>query len=175
MIGAEITQLLGAFPAQPGAEPDMRLRIQAYFEALGDAPAWAVQQARLQVIRGDAPGLDRRWAPTPPQFAKLVRDQLAPFEADLAELRALAKAGSAPDEPQASPEQRKRVATLFADLAKEMRMSKTPGDAAMHERQVALQTRGDARLFAAMCKRAGIDPAGGVSPALLKSLERAAE
>lgn len=94
-IGIELAKLVSAFPTQDQSDASASLRVEAYFDALGSAPVWAVREARLKIIRGDAldengKALDKRFAPTPPQFAELVRLELRPFRGDLEDLVALA-------------------------------------------------------------------------------------
>lgn len=68
------------------------LRVDAYFEALGDFPAWAVQDARLKINSGTVTDINKAFAPTPAQFADVVRnifDPPNPFRTRLGdELRA---------------------------------------------------------------------------------------
>jgi hypothetical protein len=113
LIAAELAKLLAAFPAQAQSDAPASLRIEAYFEAVGDAPAWAVQQARLRIIRGEVGSLDTRFAPNPPQLAAVVRDLLSSLRNDLADLERLS---AAVVEHVPTPEERARVAAKFAEL-----------------------------------------------------------
>jgi hypothetical protein len=88
-IGVELGKLLAAFPNQdPGVT--VALKIEAYGEAISDAPLWAIRTARLQVVRGDVG--DGRFAPTPPEFARIVNDVMRALRRDLADLEAMAVA-----------------------------------------------------------------------------------
>jgi hypothetical protein len=117
-IGVELAKLLTAFPTQDQADISATMRIDAYADALGAAPAWAVREARLKIFRGEAPDIDKRFAPTPPQFAAIVNGILRPFHDDLSDLEALSKI-----EPEFAPgeEERARIGQGFdalrADLA----------------------------------------------------------
>ena len=115
LIAAEIAKLLTAFPRQDTGDSELSLRIDAYFEAVGDAPAWAVQQARLRIIRGEVGSLDTRFAPNPPQVAAIVRDLLSSLRNDLADLERLS---AAVVEHVPTPEERERVVAGFDKLRK---------------------------------------------------------
>lgn len=171
LIGVEIAKLLAAFPVQAtGSDVSADLRVDAYAEAIGAAPAWAVQRARLRVVRGEVEGLDPRWCPTPPQFALLVRAELETPKRELADLRAIAMAQPA-DEP-VPPEVRERRAAELQALAEKFRADQRARDGERRARRDETLERANARAFAAECAAHGVDPAGGVSPALLASLHR---
>lgn len=115
-IGVELAKLIAAFPTQdPGMTAS--LRIEAYSDALHDAPAWAVHEARLRIVRGAVEGLDKRFAPTPPQLAEIVAGILRPLRDDLSTLCELEAIGVI-EEP--SEEERARVASGFVALAEEL-------------------------------------------------------
>lgn len=118
-IGAELAKLLTALPKQdPGVTAI--LLADAYREAIGDAPAWAVREARLRIIRGKVP--DVKFAPPPPQLVAIIDEVLRPYRADLADLEALA---TIPPAGEATPEERQRVAAGFDNLKTELAAPKT--------------------------------------------------
>lgn len=116
-IGAELARLMAAFPAQAQSDAPASLRVEAYLDAIGNAPAWAVKEARLRFVRGEVRDVNLNFAPTPPVFAGIVRDVLTPFRKDLADLEALVRIGVT-SEP--SPEERQRVSEGFDRLKAEM-------------------------------------------------------
>jgi hypothetical protein len=89
-VGVELARLLGAFPTQ---DPGMSaaIRIDAYKDAISDAPLWAVREARLRVIRGRV-GAPHRFAPSPPEFVQIVDDVISLYRRDLQALELLASA-----------------------------------------------------------------------------------
>ncbi len=117
-LAMEVAKLMAAFPSQSFADSPAALRIQAYFEALADAPVWAVADARLRILRGEIT-LGHRFCPTPPELAAIVRVVLRPLRADLDDLR---KILAAAEDRETTPEERQRVAAgwqkLRADIAK---------------------------------------------------------
>lgn len=116
LVGIELGKLLAAFPTQdPGLAAG--LRVDAYREAIDDAPAWAVREARLRVIRGQVEGLRKDFAPTPPQLVAIIDDIVRPLRADLADLESLTKI-----EPkaEASPEQRAAMANKIDGFRDEL-------------------------------------------------------
>lgn len=112
-IGASLAKLLAAFPTQdPGLTATMR--VQAYSDAIEDAPAWAVEEARLQFVQGKVGDHNGNFAPTPPHFARVVRAILKPYQAEMHDLAALAMVE--PYDPP-SAEERARVGKRMDELA----------------------------------------------------------
>lgn len=109
----ELAKLTTAFPTQGQDATSSDLRMEAYFEALSGLPAWAVREARARIIRGETM-LDTRFAPTPPQFADLVRLVVKPIKRDLRELVDIARADIEFKEP--SKPEHERVITGFEKL-----------------------------------------------------------
>lgn len=115
-ILVELAKMMASFPMQEQGAGAAGARADAYLEALGNSPAWAVREARLRVLRGET-DLDQRYAPTPPQLASEVRRILEPFRDDLADLEKLqiaAPIGAGDYEP--SPEERARVKQTWDTL-----------------------------------------------------------
>ena len=81
----ELAKLFAAFPAQTQNDGATRLRMEAYFEAIGDLPAWAIAEARRRIIRGETL-LDLRFAPSPPQLSVIARAVVTPYRMALADL-----------------------------------------------------------------------------------------
>jgi hypothetical protein len=119
-ILTELAKMFAAFPAQEQSDIPTSLRMDAYLEAIGLKPAWAVREARLRVIRGET-DLSTRFAPTPPQLALEVSAVLRPLQDDLVDLDRLSVAEVYEQDPVPAPEERALVAEGFqrlrADLA----------------------------------------------------------
>lgn len=166
-IGIELAKLLTAFPAQDQSDVPADMRIDAYVDALGVMPAWAVREARLKVVRGEVPDINKNFAPTPPQFADIAKAIMRPFRADLADLEALAKIEA---ERDPTPEERARVGQAVEELRAEFSENV---DKAEQERQARTREHVDKAnqtLFERECAAAGMDPKSAVSPSLLKIL-----
>jgi hypothetical protein len=114
ILAVEIARLLAAFPSQTAGDSATDLRIEAYMEAISDAPEWAVSEARLACIRGEA-GLDNRFAPTPAQFASLVSLRTRRVKRDLADLERIQRAADG-HVPAPAPAERAKVAAGFDKL-----------------------------------------------------------
>lgn len=97
--------------------------MEAYFDALGGVPSWAVADARLKVIRREVATLNPTYAPTPPEFGEIARRILSPIRGDLARLEAIATAA---DDHEPTPEERARVAEGFAELRGELKGEPDP-------------------------------------------------
>lgn len=117
MVAVELAKLLAAFPAQEQSASPVALRMEAYFDALFGIPAWAVEQARLKVIRREVATLNPTFAPTPPEFGEIARNIVAPLRADLNRMEEIAQA-TANLEP--TPEERERIVTGFDNLKAEL-------------------------------------------------------
>lgn len=116
-VAVELAKLFAAFPAQEQSGGTLDLRMEAYFEALHGIPAWAVQEARLRVIRGEVSTLNPTFSPTPPEFAAAARRIMEPVRGDLARLQAIEAAAKDSDP---SSEERGRVVAQMDALRAEM-------------------------------------------------------
>lgn len=117
-IAVILAKLLAAFPAQSQSEAPAAQRVDAYFEALGGVPAWAVDEARKYIITGMAAECTGSFAPTPPQLATVCRRMMAHDREIVMDLERILLAAS---EHEPSVDERERVSTGFdrlkADLA----------------------------------------------------------
>lgn len=112
MIGVELARMLAAFPAQEQGF-SAAMRIEGYQRVLSAMPLWVVAEACDRVVNGLEHGLDKRFAPSPPQMAEIARNALRPLREDLATLRMIAMA----DLPDAENEtDRERVSAGFERL-----------------------------------------------------------
>ncbi len=111
-MAVEVAKLLAAFPSQSHSESPAALRVQAYFEALADAPVWAVAEARGRILRGEVI-LGHQFCPSPPELAGIVKMVLRPLRADLDDLRRILAAS---DPQEIAPQERERVAEGFRKL-----------------------------------------------------------
>ena len=113
-----LAKLMAAFPTQAQSETATDQRVDAYFEALGGVPAWAVDKAAKAVLRGETEA-DGRFMPTPPQLAELAHGFVSPVAADLATVQRIMAARPLGAEPDAA--ERERVKEGFASLLAELR------------------------------------------------------
>ena len=68
-----VGRLLVTFPGQQLSEGAAKVRGDAYREALDDLPAWCVEQACRDWLRGDVAGeQNMAFAPSPPQLRKIA-------------------------------------------------------------------------------------------------------
>ncbi len=172
LVAVELARLLTAFPARSGeAETSVKLRMAAYFGALEQLPLWAIRQAVNAVIRGEA-DVDMRFSPTPPQLADLARKFAKPVRGEFQALTAVLRAEI---EFDPSDDERGRVAAGMMDLVSELRATETGEDEDLAAKRKAALERANQRAFERDCEAHGVDPKGGVSPALLESLDMPAE
>lgn len=73
-IIAELATMFALFPVTDQSQSAQELRLVGYLEAIGGFPAWVVQIARVKVCRGLYPHLNRAFAPSPAEFAEIVRE-----------------------------------------------------------------------------------------------------
>ena len=166
-IAAELAKLVSAFPMQGQSDSPVSLRVEAYFEALGMAPAWAVREARLRVVRGQEPTLNKSFAPTPPELAEIVRAILRPHRNDLADLETLAQIEPTFDP---SPEERARVGERVEELRGELRETIDKAESERATRVREHVEKANQTMFERECVAAGMDPKSQVSSALLRLL-----
>lgn len=93
-----IAVVLAAYPISGGDEM-ARARVQAFRVALDDVPAWAVEEAARDWLRGQVPSdYNTTFAPLPPQLRKLAERKWVPLIPKKRKLLALLKAKPAPDD-----------------------------------------------------------------------------
>jgi hypothetical protein len=115
-IIAVLLAKLATLPAQASADT-ANLRVAAYFDAIGAAPAWAVSEAIKAVFEGRTP-FGKPFGPTSVELGELVREAMKFHTTDLAALDgllAIAKRGE-PD-----PETKQFVADGLDDLRNDLR------------------------------------------------------
>lgn len=171
-VGLFIAKLLASYPAQKGGGyAAASLKVSSYEDAIGTAPVWAVKEAVLRVNQGKIPDISPDFAPTPARFAQIVAETMEPLRRDLADLRWLATLEAERPEPEISDEQAARMRARLKALAEELRASSEPVVDASSRREPAPEIDPEPESIEAMCRRYGVDPAIGVSPALLDTLE----
>src|SRR3990167_7572094 len=118
LLAVSLAKLFAAFPAQAQSDAPVEQRMEAYFEALHGVPAWAVEEARYAIVRGEAVGLNDTWAPTPPQLAKIAKERMKTVQADLNDLILIEQAK--PIDVAVSEAERERVNVGFDKLKMEL-------------------------------------------------------
>jgi hypothetical protein len=118
-----LAKLFAAFHAQLQSDVPADVRMAAYFEALRDAPTWAVEAARVAIIDGKT-ALSPTFAPTPPELAGVVRLVMQPARKDLSDLEKIAAARSI--EAARSDEERRRVEGGFERLRADLVTPREP-------------------------------------------------
>lgn len=113
-----LAKVFAAFPSREQSDTPIKLRMDAYFEALARSPGWAVTEACLRVVKGTVAGIDRRFSPTPPQLAEITRAVLSPLKQDLITLERIAEAARQPAyvPPAYAPAWSRTWWSLFHDL-----------------------------------------------------------
>lgn len=117
-----IAKLLAAFPIQGQAAAASDLRADSYIEALAGLPAWAVEHARLRILRNEIPSLNPGFAPSPAELAGVVKVIVKPYMDDLREIDQISMAGEA-DKPEPTMTERGFVQQGFADLRDHMQQA----------------------------------------------------
>lgn len=92
-VRAAVTQMLALFPRRAD-EDDAAVLVAGYVGILDDLPADAVVKAALKVCRGQAPGMDTRFAPSAAEFYRFASE----VAGEWAERRT--RLIEAPDRPQ---------------------------------------------------------------------------
>lgn len=163
-IGAALARMFGGFPSLRNA--DAQGMIATYVMELQKLPAWAVERACEAVRESRVEGLSLEFPPTAPRMFQIASTKTVPLkveEAHIAEVLALQPRDGISDDEKA------RVREGFQGLASELRArSGVQGAEDENVRQSIVEA--NRSVFVRECEREGIDPARGVSPALLKTL-----
>lgn len=126
LIALQLALLLkGAYRVAGETDSTAELRAQAYYQAIGNVPGWAVREAVSRVISGRVPSLNKSFCPSPAEFADIVAEVMQPWRKELADLIGLASI-EAKFEPSA--EERARVNHGFEALRRELGGKPKGGD-----------------------------------------------
>lgn len=72
-----LSRLLSPFPERDGDDEGKLDRFRAYMIAVEDFPGEVLVEAERRILKGEAGEIDPRFAPTPPQLARLCRALVA--------------------------------------------------------------------------------------------------
>lgn len=165
-VAIMVTRLLAAFPSERLDDVTAKARAEAFWQALSDKPGWAIEDTVVAIVRGEEPGMSRSYAPTPPALAAAVLRRIAPIFNDRRRLEIVAVATPYSEPPPA----KQFIIDGFDDLRHEIASKAETAARERHERFLAEMTDADERRRVIDCQREGIDPALGVTPALLRVL-----
>jgi hypothetical protein len=87
-IGAAVAPIVASMPSALAGEA-MSLRVAAYRHGLAGLPKAALDLARDQVLAGEVEDLSARFAPTPPELARLARNAAAVWQSRLRSIEEL--------------------------------------------------------------------------------------
>jgi hypothetical protein len=158
--------MLGCFSGPDRDPVTVRALVRTIARELKNIPIWAIDEACARILGGRAPGINRAFAPQPPQIAHLCREIVQPLHAERARI---AKVLNAEIFHEATPEERERVAAGLAGLVDEL---KAFPDNDMSERKslMASLAASDARLRERELRARGIDDGSTMSLSLRKKL-----
>lgn len=164
-IGAAIAEMLDGFSSLRNV--DRRGLVAGFVTDLQNLPAWAVENACGKVRRGEVEGLSLDFAPSSPRLFSLAAAELVPLKAEdfciAATLRLVAYSGP-------TAEEQSRVAEKFRALAESLSVQTSKADIEAAAERTRRLEEINRVAFECTCRAEGIDPAGGVSPSLLRSL-----
>jgi len=86
---AIVAQMLLAYPMPNASERTGKARAEAYLDALGDIPPFAIVEAVKLWNRGEAGDHDYTWAPAPAVLRKVCQKIIEPLRQAVEELEAL--------------------------------------------------------------------------------------
>ncbi len=113
---AALAALFGSVATLAGR--DAAAMVNSYMLALADLPAWAIERACVQAVRGGVPGLNPDFAPTAARLHEMARALIAEASAERLVIGDVLRARI---EPPANPAMRERVGKLFAELSAELK------------------------------------------------------
>lgn len=169
-IGAAIARMLGGYTSLRNA--DTRGLVAALVQSLWQFPAWATVVVCDKVHDGLIPGLNPAFAPAVPELCQLIRAEIAVVvveQARIAEALALVARDAEPTEEEKAARKQNATAWLKRDDPRAAALlASLPGQ---RDDDTARTEAINRRVFERECAAAGVDPALGVSPTLLKTLE----
>jgi hypothetical protein len=110
--------MLGCFSGPERDPVAVRGLVRTIARELKNIPIWAIDEACARILGGRAPGINRAFAPQPPQIAHLCREIVQPLHAERARI---AKVLNAEIFVEATPEERERVAAGLLALRDDLK------------------------------------------------------
>lgn len=147
---------------------DPRETVAGYVVHLQDLPAFAVEQACHDAVRGHVDGLNPDFPPSAPRLHQLAEEACAAMRGEAAGIREVlsAKLERLPTEAE-----RARIGAGFAELRAELTAPDEKISAEAKAESENRRAEANRRFFERDCAAAGVDPAQNASPSLIKALE----
>lgn len=133
-----VSQLLRQYPRKQD-DRDAAAQIAGMVAVLAPIPTWAAAEAATNWLRGDVPGQNPGWPPTPDQIYQAALAIMQPFNIEAAKLRRTQEAKVAPKVVTSAEQRAAHVARLEAEHGPSMGMAavekeaKEKADAARRE------------------------------------------
>jgi hypothetical protein len=163
--GAAIASMLSAWIFAGRGDP--KETVAAFSAHLADLPLFAIENACRQVASGYVAGLSPDFPPSAARLHQLAMEACAALKQEMAQIHEVLTA-KAYHEP--TPDERERIGAGFQQLASDLAETDDAQRRAQREEAMKSMEEANRRTFERDCAAAGIDPARGVSPALLKKL-----
>lgn len=172
-IGASVARMFAGYPSQRNSDP--RATIATYVLELESLPAWAVEKACESVRLGKVPELNPDFPPSSVRLNQIATLELEVAKAEKGKIEALLEVVQSPGHRSEADQARaEETATAWLERrdprARQLAETNKPSSAAALERRKFTEDA-SREFFLRECRAAGIDPASGVSPSLLKTLE----
>lgn len=176
-IGAAVARMFAGYPSQRNSDP--RATIATYVLELESLPAWAVEKACESVRLGKVPELNPDFPPSSVRLNQIALLELEVAKAEKGKIEALLEVVQSPGHrSEAEQAQAEKSAAAWLERrdprAKQLAEINRPSSEAELERRRFTEEAGR-EFFLRECRAEGIDPARGVSPSLLKTLEKSNE
>lgn len=164
--GAAIASMLSAWIHTGRGDP--KETVASFTAHLADLPLFAIEEACRKVSKGYVDGLSPDFPPSAARLHQLAMDACALLKQEMAQIHEVL-AAKAYHEP--SDAERERIAVGFRGLADELAGYEDAGRRAQREAAAKAMDEANRRVFERDCLAEGVDPAGGVSPSLLRKLD----
>jgi hypothetical protein len=121
-VSTWITRLIAGFGGPNLNREEAQASVTLYSVLLDGLPVWAIKKAVLAYLKGTVAREDQRFAPTPPEFCRVVRGYTDEFAVEMAKLR---KVLDATVYVEPSAEQKARVDAVMSDHLRALKASGT--------------------------------------------------
>lgn len=168
-IGAAVSRMLRGYTVLRNS--DTTGLVKDLVSSLNSFPAWATEKVCNKVHDGEYAHIKREYPPTVPQLCDLIRTELAFVKAEQHQiddtLALVARDAELTPEQQAQRQEQALAWLKREDPRAAALIGSLPGKREDDTARIEAMNR---RVFERECHAAGIDPANGVSPSLLKLL-----
>lgn len=167
-MGAALASLFAGYPSQRNTNSENV--VTTYVSHLQDLPVWAVERACRSVISGNVEGISLDFAPSVARLYQVAKGEVGKIQAEERQIQAVLALLPVQERNAVERQQLLPKMTLNPHADDPQRRGTANKDADIPESSRS-EIYNAKESFIRECKRCGVDPAIGVSPSLMRTIQ----